>query len=264
MGCCLLDCVIIICALFETIRCFHVWMRLKTKNWINFWCSWLHSSNDIWLKTCVTSMEGESFLYYWSFAVSALDVAISSISIVIVAETFNTRNGVNYDGFQVADVSFRIFTNFYFIQTIDPVHGTAGLLRAENCRSFTWRTLFSFLGLWSNFFSWNIITPLLWRFSSRFHSSCFPLLLSAIVRWASSRLPCRLLQLNTEADPGFSSSGVHIQMGGGSGFLQLEKLAHKTRQFWLRHTLSVITISAATIDACFTMLQLTSPHGGWF
>ena len=80
-------------------------------------------------------MEGESFLYYWSFAVSALDVAISSD--VIVANTFNTRNGVNYDGFQVADVGFRIFTNFYFIQTIDPVHGTAGLLRAENCRSFT-------------------------------------------------------------------------------------------------------------------------------
>ena len=82
-------------------------------------------------------MEGESFLYYWSFAVSAVDVAISSISIVMVAKTFNTPNGVNYDGFQVADVGFRIITNFYFIQTIDPVHGTAGLLRAENCRSFT-------------------------------------------------------------------------------------------------------------------------------
>ena len=82
-------------------------------------------------------MEGESFLYYWSFAVSAVDVAISSISIVMVAKTFNTPNGVYYDGFQVADVGFRTITNFYFIQTIDPVHGTAGLLRTGNCRSFT-------------------------------------------------------------------------------------------------------------------------------
>ena len=28
--------ILILCALFETIRCFHVWMKYKTKNWINF------------------------------------------------------------------------------------------------------------------------------------------------------------------------------------------------------------------------------------
>ena len=38
---------------------------------------------------------------------------------------------IHYDGFNVADVIVTIFPTLYFVHTVNPVHGTAGLLRAE-------------------------------------------------------------------------------------------------------------------------------------
>ena len=37
---------------------------------------------------------------------------------------------IHYDGFNVADVIVTIFPTLYFVHTVNPVHGTAGLLRA--------------------------------------------------------------------------------------------------------------------------------------
>ena len=39
-------------------------------------------------------------------------------------------NCIHYDGFNVADVIVTIFPTLYFVHTVNPVHGTAGHLRA--------------------------------------------------------------------------------------------------------------------------------------